>query len=60
MEKPGTPVEEMNERVVNLTEKQPLPVYEVQEIPAERRMCAGKYVVEGNGVQVELERRKLG
>ena len=59
MEKPGTPVEEMNKRVASLTEEQSLPVYEVREIPAERRLCAGKYVVEGNGVQVELERRKL-
>jgi len=50
----------MNERVVNLTEKQSLPVYEVREIPAERRLCAGKYVVEANGVQVGLERRKIG
>ena len=50
----------MNERVVNLTEKQPLPVYEVREIPVERRLCTGKYVIEGNGVQVELERRKIG
>ena len=59
MEKPGTPVEEMNKRVASLTEKQSLPVYEVQE-PAERRLCAGKYVVEANGVQVGLERRKIG
>ena len=60
MEKPGTPVEEMNRRVASLTEELSLPVYEVREIPAERRLCAGKYVVEANGVQVGLERRKIG
>jgi hypothetical protein len=60
MEKPGTPVEEMNKRVASLTQNLSLPVYEVREIPVERRLCAGKYVFEGNGVQVELERRKTG
>lgn len=58
MESPATLVEEMNSNVINLTYAAVLPVYEVQEIPVERRLRPGKHLVEQNGVQVEIERRK--
>lgn len=58
MESPKTSVEEMNKRVVSLTEPDRLPVYQVEEVLAERRLRAGKHLIEQNGVRVELERRK--
>ena len=58
MESPKTSVEEMNKRVVSLTEPDRLPVYQVEEVLAERRLRAGKHFIEQNGVRVELERRK--
>jgi hypothetical protein len=57
MESPATTVEKMNSPVVNLTARHALPVYEVQELPVERRLRPGKYLVERNGRQVEVERR---
>ncbi len=58
MESPATSVEEMNKRVVNLTEPDRLPVYQVEEVLAERRLCTGKHLIEQNGIRVEFERRK--
>ena len=55
MEGPAAPVEEVNSRVVSLTD---LPVYEVQEVWVERRLFPGKHRVIRDGVQVEVERRK--
>jgi len=48
----------MNKRVVSLTEPDRLPVYQVEEVLAERRLRAGKHLVEQNGIRVEFERRK--
>jgi hypothetical protein len=36
----------------------PLPVYEVQELPVERRVQPGKFYVQANGELKEHERRK--
>lgn len=58
MESPEPSVEEMNKRVVSLTEPDRLPVYQVEEVLAERRLRAGKHLVEQNGIRVEFERRK--
>jgi len=58
MESPKTSVEEMNKRVVSLTEPDRLPVYQVEEVLAERRLRAGKHLIEQNGIRVEFERRK--
>ena len=58
MESPKPSVEEMNKRVVSLTEPDRLPVYQVEEVLAERRLRAGKHLIEQNGIRVELERRK--
>ena len=58
MESPKPSVEEMNKRVVSLTEPDRLPVYQVEEVLAERRLRAGKHLVEQNGIRVEFERRK--
>jgi hypothetical protein len=38
--------------------KQQLPVYEVQELPVERRVQPGKFYVQKNGELQEHERRK--
>ena len=48
----------MNKRVVNLTEPDRLPVYQVEEVLAERRLRTGKHLIEQNGIRVEFERRK--
>ena len=58
MESPATSVEEMNKRVVSLTEPDRLPVYQVEEVLAERRLRTGKHLIEQNGIRVEFERRK--
>ena len=58
MESPEPSVEEMNKRVVSLTEPDRLPVYQVEEVLAERRLRAGKHLIEQNGIRVEFERRK--
>lgn len=58
MESPKPSVEEMNKRVVSLTEPDRLPVYQVEEVLAERRLRAGKHLIEQNGIRVEFERRK--
>lgn len=42
----------------DLTNAALLPVYEVLEIPVERRLRSGRHLVEQNGIQVEFERRK--
>jgi hypothetical protein len=57
MERSAETVEKLNSRVVNLTGLHSLPVYEVEEVPVERRLRPGKYLVERNGAQVEIERR---
>ena len=38
--------------------KEQLPVYEVQELPVERRVQPGKFYVQKNGELQEQERRK--
>jgi hypothetical protein len=38
--------------------KEQLPVYEVQELPVERRVQPGKFYVHKNGEMREHERRK--
>ena len=35
-----------------------LPVYEVEEVPLERRLKAGKYYIIVDGKEIEFERRK--
>jgi hypothetical protein len=40
------------------TKKVQLPVYEVQELPVERRVQPGKFYVQKNGELEEIERRK--
>jgi hypothetical protein len=40
------------------TKKEQLPVYEVQELPVERRVQRGKFYVRKNGELEEHERRK--
>jgi len=39
------------------TKEEPLPVYEVQELPVERRVQPGKFYVHRNGELKEHERR---
>jgi hypothetical protein len=58
MESLGTFVEEMNNGVTNPTQSRALPVYEVEEFLVERRLRAGAYLIERNGVQVAMERRR--
>ena len=40
------------------TNKEQLPVYEVQELPVERRVQPGKFYVQKDGELQEQERRK--
>lgn len=40
------------------TKGEQLPVYEVQELPVERRVQPGKFYVQANGELKEQERRK--
>jgi hypothetical protein len=40
------------------TKDEQLPVYEVQELPVERRVQPGKFYVQANGELKEHERRK--
>jgi len=40
------------------TKKEQLPVYEVQELPVERRVLPGKFYVQKDGELKEHERRK--
>jgi hypothetical protein len=40
------------------TKKEQLPLYEVQELPVERRVQPGKFYVHKDGELQEIERRK--
>jgi hypothetical protein len=40
------------------TKQETLPVYEVQELPVERRVQPGKFYVQKDGELEEIERRK--
>ena len=48
----------MNNGVTNPTPLRPLPVYEVEEFLVERRLRSGAHLIERNGVQIEMERRR--
>jgi hypothetical protein len=50
----------MNKDVTEPTSRTPLPLYDVQELPVERRLHPGKHVVESNGAQASIDRRKSG
>jgi hypothetical protein len=58
MESTPSTVEELNSNVTDLTSGNRLPVYEVQEMPVERRLRAGRNLVACEGVLIEMERRK--